>query len=122
MEEAARRAAKEVLREFSAQTPDVAELRETISATLEAVRKLEAATMERISTLAASMQTLPTGSSSVGVLWILILSINNNPRHSFLVYYTSLRNQALQHSNMFFSAPITAWGPGPWIGNDDKPG
>ncbi|KAK9904083.1 hypothetical protein WJX75_004054 [Coccomyxa subellipsoidea] len=64
VEEAARRAAKEVLREFSAQTPDVVELRETIGATLAAVRQLETATMERITSLAASMQSLPTGSSS----------------------------------------------------------
>jgi hypothetical protein len=67
VEEAARRAAKEVLREFSAQTPDVVELRETIGATLAAVRQLETATMERITSLAASMQSLPTGSSSTGL-------------------------------------------------------
>ncbi|CAL8470912.1 g10454 [Coccomyxa elongata] len=61
VEQAARKAAKEVLREFSAQSPDTFELRETISATLTAVRQLEVATMERISSLASSISALPAG-------------------------------------------------------------
>ena len=74
VEEAARRAAKEVLREFSAQNPDVVELRETIGATLAAVRQLETATMERISSLAASMQSLSIVSSPTGVCLITFIT------------------------------------------------
>lgn len=61
LESAARRAAKEVLKDFSAQTPDSAELRNAISATLDAVRQLEAATVERINFLVASIGTSPRG-------------------------------------------------------------
>lgn len=68
VEQAARKAAKEVLREFSAQSPDTFELRETISATLTAVRQLEVATMERISSLASSISALPAGTLPTGVL------------------------------------------------------
>lgn len=68
VEQAARKAAKEVLREFSAQSPETSELRETISATLTAVRQLEAATMERISSLASSISALPAGPVLTAVL------------------------------------------------------
>ncbi len=68
VEQAARKAAKEVLSEFSAQSPDNSELRETIAATLTAVRQLEAATIERISTLASSISAIPAGTTPTGVL------------------------------------------------------
>jgi hypothetical protein len=61
MEQAAQRAAKDVLKEFSAQQPDAAELRQAVTTTLDAVRQLEAATMERISSLASSIGAAAPG-------------------------------------------------------------